>query len=54
MATKIQRIRIDELTWAELRTAAPDGNRSAIIKDLIAWYLGRPDAELPERPPPTS
>lgn len=47
----IQRIRVDAATWAALEAAAPHGNRSAIIRDLIAWYLYQPGAALPTRPP---
>jgi hypothetical protein len=47
----IQRVRVDPTEWNDLGTAAPHGNRSATIRALIAWYLRRPGAELPERPP---
>lgn len=47
----IQRVRVDPTEWEDLATAAPQGNRSAAIRSLIAWYLRRPGAELPERPP---
>lgn len=50
MPTKIQRFRYDNDSWNLLEAAAPDGNRSAVISQLIDWYLGYPWAELPERP----
>jgi hypothetical protein len=44
---------VDDETWAELGAAADlsRADRSAIIRELIAWYLRRPSAKLPERPP---
>lgn len=49
MADTPRSIRINRHDWAELRATAPGNNRNQILRDLIRWYLGRPDAELPER-----
>lgn len=35
--------------WTDLHQAV-GRKRSAILRDLIRWYLRRPDAPLPERP----
>lgn len=48
--TKHRSVRIDDPDWADLATQAPGGDRSAVIKDLVRWYLRRPGASLPERP----
>lgn len=48
--TKHRSVRIDDDDWADLAEQAPSGDRSAVIKDLVRWYLRRPDADLPERP----
>lgn len=44
---------VDDETWAALGDAAKEvrADRSAIIRAFIAWYLRRPEAELPEQPP---
>jgi len=47
---EIQRFRYDTNSWNQLADAAPGGNRSAVLKQLIDWYIGRPGAALPERP----
>ncbi|MBW8703731.1 hypothetical protein MBT84_29470 [Streptomyces sp. MBT84] len=48
--TKHRSVRIEDQDWADLADRAPGGDRAAVIKDLLRWYLRRPDAELPERP----
>lgn len=48
--TKHRSVRIDDQDWADLATRAPRGDRAAVIKELVRWYLRRSDAELPERP----
>lgn len=48
--TKHRSVRIDDDDWKDLAAQAPGGDRSAVIKDLVRWYLKRPDADLPERP----
>ncbi|MGW3322490.1 hypothetical protein [Streptomyces virginiae] len=47
--TQHRSVRIDDADWADL--LARGGDRSAVIKQLVGWYLRRPGAELPERPP---
>lgn len=48
--TKHRSVRIEDQDWTDLAARAPDGDRSAVIKDLVRWYLRRPGAELPARP----
>jgi hypothetical protein len=48
--TKHRSVRIDDKDWADLAARAPGGDRAAVIKEFIRWYLGRDDADLPERP----
>jgi hypothetical protein len=47
--TKHRSVRIEDQDWADLAARAPGGDRAAVIKDLVRWYLGREGAELPER-----
>jgi hypothetical protein len=44
-------VRVPDEDWADLGERA--GNRAQVLRELIAWYLRRPGAELPERPPIT-
>jgi hypothetical protein len=44
-------VRVPDADWADLGERA--GNRAQVLRALIAWYLRRPGAELPERPPIT-
>ncbi|MFI0718898.1 hypothetical protein [Streptomyces sp. NPDC021224] len=46
-------VRVADEDWADLALRAPLGDRAAVIKALVAWYLRRPGARLPERPPVT-
>jgi hypothetical protein len=48
--TKHRSVRIEDQDWADLAERAPSGDRASVIKDLVRWYLRRPDAELPDRP----
>ncbi|TJZ55594.1 hypothetical protein FCH28_09645 [Streptomyces piniterrae] len=50
--TQHRSVRIDDDDWRDLKTRAPGGDRSAAIKELLAWYLRRPGAKLPKRPDP--
>ena len=53
LKTKHRTVRIRDDDWVPFGHAAmdADSDRSALIKQFIAWYLARPDAELPQRPP---
>jgi hypothetical protein len=46
----IQHVRALDDDWADLDTAS-DGERPEVVRDLIRWYLRRPGARLPDRPP---
>ncbi|MFI2184580.1 hypothetical protein [Streptomyces sioyaensis] len=48
--TQHRSVRIDDADWKDLKERAPDGDRSAAIKELVAWYLRRSGAKLPKRP----
>lgn len=48
--TRHRSVRISDEDWADLAARAPGGDRAAVIKELLRWYLRRPDAELPNRP----
>jgi hypothetical protein len=47
--TPIQHTRIDQDDWDDLETVA-GRRRAKVIRELLAWYLRRPGAALPERP----
>lgn len=42
----------DDELWADLDTAARRAgtDRSAVTRALWEWFVGRPEAKLPERP----
>ncbi|MFG3228138.1 hypothetical protein ACGF07_25600 [Kitasatospora sp. NPDC048194] len=44
-------VRIGDDDWKDLGERAGERNRAEIIRALVAWYLRRPGAKLPERPP---
>lgn len=44
-------VRIDDDDWSDLGERAGERNRAETIRGLVAWYLRRPGAKLPERPP---
>ena len=44
-------VRIPDADWDDLGEHAGERNRANVLRALIAWYLRRPGAELPERPP---
>lgn len=50
--TPPRQIRIGD-EWYDFDAAAKSKGteRAAVIRDFIAWYLRRPGAKLPERPP---
>jgi len=43
---------VDDALWQDLDEAAKSvgGDRSRITRQLWEWFVGRPGAELPERP----
>jgi predicted transcriptional regulator len=49
--TPHRQVRIDDDTWDELGDVARarGTDRSALIRDLIAWFLRRPNARPPKR-----
>lgn len=44
-------VRIDDADWTDLGAAAGERNRAQVIRELVRWYLRRPGAKLPDRPP---
>ncbi|MGW4825473.1 hypothetical protein ACWEP4_43020 [Streptomyces sp. NPDC004227] len=50
--TPTRPIRVDLGMWASFGKAAAEqgSDRSATLRAFMAWYLGEPGAELPERP----
>ncbi|MFF7991745.1 hypothetical protein ACFZDG_18370 [Kitasatospora xanthocidica] len=44
-------VRIPDADWDDLGKRAGERNRAHVLRALLAWYLRRPGAELPERPP---
>jgi hypothetical protein len=44
---------IDEQLWTDFdrATKAAEGDRSSVLRRFMEWYVNRPDAALPERPP---
>jgi hypothetical protein len=44
-------VRVPDADWDDLGERAGARNRAQVIRDLVAWYLRRPGAKLPERPP---
>lgn len=50
---KLRGIRgVDDALWTDLDRAAKQAgsDRSKVTRELWEWYVGRPDAALPERP----
>ncbi|WP_034090409.1 hypothetical protein [Streptacidiphilus albus] len=45
-------VRFSDEDWADLLAAAASqgSDRGTKLKELVAWFLHRPGAELPERP----
>jgi hypothetical protein len=50
--TQHRSVRISDDDWRDLLSAAKsqDSDRGTVIKELVAWYLRRPGAKLPQRP----
>ncbi len=49
--TPRQTIRIDVDLWDAFGRAVGVRERGRAIREFIAWYLRRPGAKLPQRPP---
>jgi hypothetical protein len=50
---KLRGIRgVDDVLWTDLdhATKQAGSDRSKVTRELWEWYVGRPGAELPERP----
>lgn len=50
---KLRGIRgVDEVLWTDFDHAAKraGSDRSKVTRELWEWYVGRPGAQLPERP----
>jgi hypothetical protein len=52
MATPGRLVRFDDPDWAELGidTATMSTDRSAVLRQLAAWWMRQPGARLPARP----
>lgn len=37
--------------WTALGEAVGDTNRAGLLRAFVAWFLRKPGAKLPERPP---
>lgn len=50
--TARQTIRMDEELWKKLDAASKraDSDRSDVLRRFAKWYVGEPNAELPQRP----
>ncbi|HEY1344631.1 MAG TPA: hypothetical protein VGF54_06590, partial [Streptosporangiaceae bacterium] len=51
--TQHRSVRVGDEDWADLETASGSlgADRATVIRQFIHWYLRRPGAKLPERPP---
>lgn len=49
--TTPKQIRIPDDDWSDLEHVAGKRQRAAVVVQLIRWYLRRPGAKLPDRPP---
>jgi hypothetical protein len=54
--TQHRSVRVDDAEWddAEQATAEMGTDRAKVINQFLRWYLRRPGARLPERPPARS
>ncbi|WP_146174724.1 hypothetical protein [Umezawaea tangerina] len=50
--TARQTIRVDEVLWEQFGAQAmrSGGDRSALLRDFIRWYVREPGARMPKRP----
>lgn len=44
-------ITMGEDLWGPLGSLVGPTKRSQVIRELVAWYVRKPGAKLPERPP---
>lgn len=42
---------VDEDDWDRFGSAAGKGLRPNVLRAFVAWYIRKPGAKLPERPP---
>lgn len=51
--TQHRSVRVSDADWADLEQATRvlNSDRGTVIKQFIRWYLRRPGAKLPVRPP---
>lgn len=49
--TPVRKVRISNADWDELGRIVGANGRGTLLKEFIAWYLRRPGAKLPRRPP---
>jgi hypothetical protein len=48
--TPLRQLRIPDDEWKPFGQAVGDRERTRVVREFIRWYLGREDADLPERP----
>lgn len=53
--TDLQSFRLPAQLWKRFSDVAKERgtNRSEVLRSFIRWYVGDPDAKLPERPEPS-
>ena len=49
--TKHRPIRVDDSLWDAVGAVVGARKRSALVRDLLRWWLRMPGAKLPPRPP---
>jgi hypothetical protein len=50
--TPFSRFRVDPEDWRAFGDAVPDDtDRSKVLREFVAWYVRKPGAKLPQRPP---
>jgi hypothetical protein len=45
-------VRISDAHWSRFGQLVGVRERSRVIKEFVAWYVGEPGAKLPRRPKP--
>lgn len=43
---------VDKQLWKRFGELVGNTNRAAVLRDFVAWYIGRSGAKLPKRPTP--